>query len=283
MSGVFEVARYTLQESIRRRVFVVVLILSIGFLGLYWWATNAAFDQILQHTQDSPVRARELAGGLLLGLAMFAVLFLGTVLAVFLTLNAIRGDAERGLLQQILVRPVTRGSVLVGRFVAALAVCGGYVCAMFVLSALIVRSAGGWSPDHWIGPMLGLAGAMAVIIAIALVGSVFLSGTANGIAVFMVFGAGLVAGLLGQIGRAIQSQTLTDLSSWTTRILPFEALYQDGLHQLTSEFTGIEQVVVELGPLGGAVHAGAWLWPWTAVYVVGLLALAAAAFRRRDL
>ena len=39
---------------------------------------------------------------------MFATLFLGAVLAVFLTLGAVRGDAERGLLQPLLVRPLGR-------------------------------------------------------------------------------------------------------------------------------------------------------------------------------
>ena len=47
-----------------------------------------------------------LTGSTLLGLSMFVTLFLGTVLAVFLTLNAVRGDAERGLLQPLVVRPV---------------------------------------------------------------------------------------------------------------------------------------------------------------------------------
>ena len=54
-------------------------------------------------------------------------------------------------------------------------------------------------------PALGLALAVAIIAALSLAGSVFLSATANGIAVFMVFGAGLVAGLLGQIGEALGS------------------------------------------------------------------------------
>ena len=45
---------------------------------------------------------------------MFATLFLGTILAVFLTLGAVRGDAERGLLQPVLVRPLHRRTVLVG-------------------------------------------------------------------------------------------------------------------------------------------------------------------------
>ena len=45
---------------------------------------------------------------------MFATLFLGTILAVFLTLGAVRGDAERGLLQPVLVRPLRRRTVLAG-------------------------------------------------------------------------------------------------------------------------------------------------------------------------
>ena len=40
---------------------------------------------------------------------MFATLFLGAILAVFLTFSAVRGDAERGLLQPLLVRPLPRG------------------------------------------------------------------------------------------------------------------------------------------------------------------------------
>ena len=58
---------------------------------------------------------------------MFAILFLGTVLAVFLTLGAVRGDAERGLLQPLLVRPLPRRTLLLGRWLGATAVCAPYV------------------------------------------------------------------------------------------------------------------------------------------------------------
>ncbi len=286
MNGSLTVARYTIQESLRRKVFVVVLLLSVGFLALYWWGSSAAFREVKRSFdfQNSPVRELALAGSFLLGLAMFAILFLGTVLAVFLRLNAIRGDAERGLLQGILVRPVSRAAVLAGRFIAAFAVTGLYVVVMFLAAALITRTASdGWSPDRWVSPTLGLVGAMAVMTAISLFGSVFLSSTANGIAVFMVFGGGLVGGLLGQIGDAINSQTLMDVSTWTTWGLPFEGLYQNGLYGLTADFRGAERIVVQLGPFGGAKQGGPELWLWAAVYVVGLLALAAAAFRRRDL
>ena len=50
---------------------------------------------------------------------MFATLFLGVVLAVFLTLGAVSGDAERGLLQPLVVRPIGRSTLLLARFVGA--------------------------------------------------------------------------------------------------------------------------------------------------------------------
>ena len=50
---------------------------------------------------------------------MFATLFLGVVLAVFLTLGVVSGDAERGLLQPLVVRPVGRATLLLSRFLGA--------------------------------------------------------------------------------------------------------------------------------------------------------------------
>ena len=94
---------------------------------------------------------------------MFATLFLGTILAVFLTLGAIRGDAERGLLQPVLVRPLHRRTVLLGRFIAAAGVCGAYVAAVFVAAAVITWAFGGWWPDRVVVPALQLAAAVAIL------------------------------------------------------------------------------------------------------------------------
>ena len=68
---------------------------------------------------------------------------------------------------------------------------------------LITGITGDWWPDDPVGPGAGLVLGVLVIAALSLLGSVFLSSTANGIAVFMIFGAGLAAGLLGQIGDAL--------------------------------------------------------------------------------
>src|SRR5437762_11662555 len=92
---------------------------------------------------------------------MFATLFLGVVLAVFLTLGVVRGDAERGLLQPLVVRPIGRSTLLLARWLGAVAVCAPYVGIVYVASMLITGLTGHWSPDHVVSPGAQLAAAVA--------------------------------------------------------------------------------------------------------------------------
>ncbi len=284
MSGARVIAAFALRESLRRRVFVVVGLLTVAFLALYGLGAWQLFDTVGDF--DEPiegVEARTVAGATILGLAMFATLFLGCILAVFLTLGAIRGDAERGLLQPVLVRPLRRRTVLAGRFAGAAAVCAVYVVAVFLAATVLTWAFSDWWPDRTLVPALQLAAAVTVLTALSLAGSVVLASTANGIAVFMLFGAGLVAGLLGQIGEALGSRTLDDVANVVSWALPFEALYQAALAAITVDTVGFTRLAIELGPFGGAEGAGPLLWPYTLAYVVGVGAAATAAFARRDL
>ena len=285
MSGVAVIAGYALRESTRRRVFAVVLVLTVAFLALYAVGTEAAFDSIDAQVAGEVLDVEDeiLTGSTLLGLAMFTTLFLGCVLAVFLTLGAVRGDAERGLLQPLVVRPLGRSALLAGRFVAAAGVCGVYVAAVYAAATVITGVAGGWWPADPVGPGLALVAGVVLIAALSLLGSIYLSATANGIAIFMAFGAGLAAGLLGQIGDALDVDTLKNVAEVTSWLLPFEALYQGGLNSLTEDVGGNTALIVQLGPFGGAQEGGPLLWAWSAVYLGLIAAAARAAFARRDL
>jgi Cu-processing system permease protein len=285
MSAAVVVAGYALRESVRRRVFAVVLLLSVAFLVLYALGANAAFNQVDTFGADAETDADPVvvAGSTLLGLAMFATLFLGTVLAVFLTLSAVRGDSERGLLQPLVVRPLGRAALLGGRFLGAASVCAAYVAVLYAACVAITGVTGGWTPDHVVGPGLELMAAVVIIAALSLLGSVFLASTANGIAVFMVFGAGLVAGLLGQIGEGLSVDTLKTIGNVGALALPFEALYQSALHGLTADTTGLTGFIVQLGPFGGAHEFGPGLAVWTVAYLAAVAGIAVWGFRRSDL
>ncbi len=280
---------YGLREALRRRVFVVVVTLSVAFLALYgvgaWKAFGAANNpDIVPDAARNAIDVHGYVGATIFGLAMFATMFLGAILAVFLTLGTVRGDAERGLLQPLVVRPVGRASLLVARFIGALLVTTLYVTVVYTAALLITHIAGGsWWPDRIVLPGLALVGAVGIVVAVSLLGSVLLSATANGIAVLMVVGAGLTAGLLGQIGQGLQSATLKTLSDIGSWVLPFEALYEGGLHDVVANTGGLAGVILRLGPFGGAHGASALLVAWAIVYVLGVIAVAVIAFARRDL
>jgi ABC-type transport system involved in multi-copper enzyme maturation permease subunit len=202
---------------------------------------------------------------------------------VFLTFNVIRGDAEQGLLQPVVVRPIGRTVFVAARYGAACGICAAYVGLVYAAAVLITGIEGGWWPDSIVVPGLALAGAACIVAAISLLGSVYLSTIANGIAVLMVYGAGLVSGLLGQIGYALPSQRLQEIGRDASWALPFDALYQAGLHALTADTSGLTGVIVHLGPLGGAQGGGPGLAVWAVVYVAIVLGITGFCVRRRDL
>jgi ABC-2 type transport system permease protein len=285
VSVVLTIAGYGFREAVRRKVFAVVVLLTAIFLVLFWLANHYVFTRLssISPPADVHVDTRTFAGAFLLGLAMFATLFLGVVLAVFLTLGVVSGDAERGLLQPLVVRPVGRTTLLLSRFLGAAVVCVVYVLAVYGGALAIIDLTGHWLPAAKIAPGLDLAGGVLIVIALSVLGSVVLSSTANGIAVFMLFGAGLVAGLLGTIGHALNSHAIQHASTVAAWALPFEALYQDGLRLITSGTSGLTGFLLQLGPFGGGYVHGWGVRAWSAGYLCVALALALFAFSRRDL
>jgi ABC-2 type transport system permease protein len=275
---------YAVRESLRRRVFLVVIVLTVGFLALYAVGAHFAFRDARSFAGTQRILdPTAFTGATIFGLALFAILFLGAVLAVFLTLGVVRGDAESGLLQPLIVRPLGRRTLLLSRFAGAAGISAAYVLVVYLIALAITGIAGGWWPDHVVGPGLALAAGVVVIAAISLLAAVFLTATAQGIAVLMIYGAGLTAGLLGQIGHALDSHALKSIAKVATWAVPFEALYQAGLHALVSNTTGLTGTILQLGPFGGSQAGSFGLVLWSAVYVALALALAVAAFSRRDL
>jgi len=261
------------------------VLLTFAFLALFWLANHYVFDNLsnIQPPSDVNVDTRTFAGAFMLGLGLFATMFLGVVLAVFLTLGVVSGDAERGLLQPLVVRPVGRPTLLVARFLGAAAVCAVYVLGVYFTAMAITGLTGHWWPDQVVWPGLELAAGVVLVIALSLLGSVVLSSTANGIAVFMLFGAGLVAGLLASIGHALNSHAISHAATIAAWALPFEALYQDALRMTTEHTSGLTGFLLQLGPFGGAYVHGWGIRLWACCYLVLVGGVAIAGFARRDL
>src|SRR5439155_18832600 len=142
VSDVVTIASYGIRESVRRRVFVVVATLTLASGILYILGAKIAFHDTEGFSGPGIGDTKDLTGATVFGMAMFGTLFLGAVLAAFLTIGVIRGDSERGLLQPLVVRPVGRATVLVARFGAAAIVSAGYVGVVYTGALLATGSTG---------------------------------------------------------------------------------------------------------------------------------------------
>ena len=158
------------------------------------------------------------------------------------------------------------------------------MAAVFLAATVITWVMGDWWPDRVLGPTLGLMLGVAILAALSLAGSVYLSATANGIAVFMVFGAGLVAGLLGQIGEALSSEHARERRRRSRAgCCRSRASTRRRSRGLTADTIGFTRLAIDLGPFGGAQSAGPGLWLWAVVYLGLVGAWALRGFARRDL
>ncbi|HEX3824174.1 MAG TPA: ABC transporter permease subunit [Mycobacteriales bacterium] len=282
MSDVLVIARLALQEALRRRVLAVVAVLTVASGALYIIGSVSLQHHLVGQTDfTTGGKLEPIVPATMLGLASFGTLFLGSVLAVFLTAGAVRGDVDRGLVQPLVVRPVGRAVYLGGRALAAVTVSGGYVLIVSALGTLTTRLVfTDLPPQAWqaIPPLV--VGVMIVTMLTLLV-SCLLSTVATGISVLMAYGAGLVAGLLGEIAETFNATTLSRIADAVSYALPFEALYRDSLARLSP--AGPLGQLVRLGPLGGAHEGGVGLWLYVLGYAVVCGALAVRAFSRADL
>jgi ABC-type transport system involved in multi-copper enzyme maturation permease subunit len=283
--GTWVVFGYALRESLRRRVFHAGVVLTALFLGLY--GLGCSLVNISRHRMGPAgelVQLNVLAAATIFGLAVFATYFFGVALAIFLTISAARGDAELGILQAIVVRPLARWQFLLGRLAAAITVAVCYVAIAFTAAVVITDRTLGWTPrQHALVTGLEICAALAVVATVSMFGSVFLSGIANGIGTFMLFGAGLFGGLLGEVGQAIGSHKLETIADVVRVVTPFEWLCQDSLGRLVKGESSITDAVLRLGPFGGSVDPGTAVWLWAGAYVLIVAGAAAFAFSQRDL
>lgn len=290
MHNALLIAELSLREAVRKRLVVVLLLLTAAFLGFYLYGVFRLEQTLDQRALDAGLDGRSVNGAANIPVmytaifGMYLVYFLGALMAVLSTVGAISGDVESGVMQSVIARPISRPALVLGRWLGFTAVNVGYVA--LISAALLggIRLITGFVPPNPL-PAVGLVLlAIALVTGLTVLGSTLFTTLANGIGVFVLYSVGFAGGVLNSIGTFADSPTLTTLGRLANVVMPTNSLWLGASYHLQP------QVLRELGevtrganPFFGSAPITPGLVLWAAA--LGLLAVILAMWRfsRRDL
>jgi len=279
------ITRFTLQEAISRRLVLAGLLLSLVFLALFAAGFQFLYTRALESGTRSPGSLVQVfAGAALTVLGLYAVYFLSSFLALFLTVGAISGEVDSGTLHAVLARPISRAEYVAGRWLGFAILIVLYVAAMAGALLLLARLFAGYEPtsaERTIALMLLCALAL---LTLSLLGSTLLSTLANGVVVFSLFGLAWLAGIIEFVGDVLPNQSMIDLGIVVSLLIPSDALWRGASYYAQSPaFLLAASAGRGTFPFASLVPPALPFLIWSALYTPVLLLAAVLAFCRRDL
>ncbi|HJX67262.1 MAG TPA: ABC transporter permease [Candidatus Limnocylindrales bacterium] len=282
LESIVIVARLTLREAFRRRLLWALVGLTALIIVLTWWG----FSRI---AEVSPVTGpvEMLAVSQVLVMLAFMFSFVLAMTAVFAASPAIGPEIESGLLLAILARPIRRSEVLLGRWLGLAVVLVGYAVVAGYLEVGAAGLATGYLPtDPAIAPLY-LAGEALVLLTLAMVFSTRIASVAGGAIAVVAYGLAWMAGVMGGVGEAFNSDVLRAAGVVARLILPSDVLWRGAAGALspTEEVLrggGVASpALYKFSPFSGSAPDPVWLG-WCLLWIVGVLAIGIVLLRRRE-
>jgi Cu-processing system permease protein len=298
--NVLVVARWTVLEARRRRLVLAGAVLSVAFVALF-----AVGFLLLYHSQERDLLQAQAQGigppggvdgreellaisTVLVVLGLYGVQFMAALLGLFLGAASVSPEIDSGAIHAVLARPLSRLEYLLGRFLALAGLLTAYLVVMSGSLLLTARLVAGYQPGDVTRVIGLLLLEMLVLLAVSLLGSTVLPTLANGVAMLALFGLAWLGGILGFVGSLPPgNELLANLGTAASLLLPADAVWRGAsFHALPSSFLVASSFAngEDIGlPFASITPIAPAMLAWAVAYPVACLALAMAAFRRRDL
>ncbi len=280
MNPTLIIASLTIKESVRRRLLLAFLSITVIVVGLSAWG----FDR-LAHTQSLTSGESNLAVPQALILFMFMFSFVLALSASAIASPSISSELESGVLMTIVTRPIRRSEVLIGKWLGLAALLAGYAVGVCVLQFAVVRIVSGFLPPNPVLVCVYLFAEGALLLTLSMLLSTRLPAIAVGVVGVAVFGAGWLAGVVGTLGSALNISALRTIGQVGRFLLPTDGLWHAAIYYLQPASL-IAQHVTD-GARSDPFYAQ-WgpAWPyllWVVCWFLIVLLAAVASFERREL
>jgi len=280
------IIRYSFKEFVRKKIFLITILMSAAFLFLYSWGLKEIAENLKQQSTMMTFAMQQVT--VFSSLGFYFSHLMVAFLVVFATSGIISSEIENYNVHTIIVRPIPRWKYVLSRYLGALIFITLYSTAIF-FSIYTINKTLGFSIEHPISQVV-LGWLLFELIAIVLLTvttffSTSFSTLATGILVVLLFGFAMIGGFLEQIGYAIAdfsqaSTTLQTIGIVSSLILPTDNIYREMANILFKsnliDFSTID-------PFAGISKNSIYMRIYWFLYVFALMYLTIKRFDKKDL
>jgi ABC-type transport system involved in multi-copper enzyme maturation permease subunit len=281
------IARLTVQEASRRRLLLALVILTLIVVGFSAWGFNKiATVPRGDGTLLDPTEVKVLSSQLLI---VVTFMYSG-VLALSAAVVAgplISNEVESGMLLSILARPVRRSEVVIGKWLGLAVLVAIYAAGSALLELTAVDWATGYFPPHPVSLIVYVGAEGLALLSLGLLLSTRLSGITGGVIALVAWLMGWIAGIVGDIGTAIQNQAVQDVGTISHLILPTDGLWRGAVFAMEPDavLAALKAggAIASANPFAAANPPPIQFLAWVVVWFGLMLALSVWSFRTREI
>jgi ABC-type transport system involved in multi-copper enzyme maturation permease subunit len=205
--------------------------------------------------------------------------------AAFVAAPAIASDVETGTVHAMLARPLRRAELLTGRWLGLSIVIAAYAALSGLLAIGVVALVSGHQPPEPLTAIGYLAFQAIAILTVALTLGTRLPGMAAGAITVVLFGVGWFLGVLGNVAAAFDADALREVAEAARFVLPTDGLWRGVIWGLEPPLFILMSVgrAAEANPFYAPAPPAAAFTAWSVVWVLLVLGIGIALFRRREL
>lgn len=286
---ILTIAQLTLRETARKKLLIALVILTVIVAILSGWA----FHKLVSlpcgnrgNPQPCSTADIKLLAATLLILLMFMFSFVLAMGAAFVGAPTIANDLESGVALSMLPRPIRRSDLLLGKWLGLAVLIATYAAVSCGVEFVIGSLTFDYVPPHPILAIIFLIAEALTVLTVTILGSTRLPAMTSGIVVLILFGLTWMAGIAGAVGAAFHSQTIQNIGTISSLILPSDGLWRGAIYNLEPVSLVIATQAVGRAASGNPFFVyseGPGSYDvWAAAWVVGMLALAIWSFSRRE-
>ena len=282
------ITRFTLQEAIRRRLFLTMAILTLLMLVLFGLLIHAAIDRMqANHVANGtdPTLPTIYAGIAITILAMWLVYLVISTMTIFLTISMISGEIEAGTFVVVVPKPLRRAEIIFGKWLGYALILGLYTLLLSLAFMGIIYWFTGYWPTYAFAAIGMLEISMLVLLGLITLCGAFVPTAANGAIAVMLFMGAFISSIV-QFAIPAQDYMVQNITAVISLIMPTDAMWHGASYYLFPAAIGVLQnfsVSSVNTPFTATQPISPQLLTWVILYSLVLPLIAILRFQRRDL